>query len=796
MKAIIYSFCLVLLCGFKVTAQTPTKNKKLIGGDVINPTVKKDLGQLTLKPQLKGYVDLHTHLMSYLGFGRKAMHGVPDVGSIIPAGTRDCNPTARRATSVADALGNCNATHGGYGAFDNTCGDYLRAGIINYALDGDFKYKVSFDRNPHGDHEHAGYPEMKYWPHQSSILHQQMWWEWIKRAYDGGLRVMVTLTVNSELLAELINGDKPYDDKTVADVQIDETISFVNRHKDFMEIAYSPADVRRIVGSNKLAVIMGMEVDKIGNFGKPGIVTNATTVKAEIQRLYRKGIRYVFPIHLVDNSFGGTAVYEMLFNFANKHANGYHFKVKTSTDPTVKYRANITDGPIGFENGLILGAYGFLEGLGGLPAPCADGLNCLPGTIKCCGSYRSVLNMLRPSPELDIYKTIRGGHVNAIGLSALGDIAINEMMKLGMIIDIDHMSESAMTKVIETAEALPVKYPLVLGHNGIRGDNGNERNAPLRLVQRVAALGGMFGLGTASATPDEFARNYRAVWNAMGKKAVGIGTDVNGFEPLPKHLKATDNRTSQNFYTNFFAQTSIKTKSGIMGSTRKWDYITEGGVSHYGLMPEFLFDVKTSAGGADVVDNLMQSAEHFAEMWEKCVAASKGITNAPAGGTYTYTLANTATLCPSKHVGGDLDFGGNGPRVTGRAELKISPDGTSIQAVISFNAKETVSDWSEVSGTWTVTVGEPAPAGMKYTRINSPTISTFDRVLSGGGRNEAFEGCDGGEHIITPASGPIATLVVVGDTGGNDISTDDNCNCDTRIVRIEWKPLSVTLARR
>ncbi len=745
--------------------------------------------------ELNGYVDLHTHPMSYLGFGRKAMHGAPDIGCIVPAGTRDCNPTPFRARTVAEALGHCNSTHGGWGT-DNGCGDYIRAGIINYALDANFAFKSD---NPHGDHHHDGYPNFPYWPHHTSILHQQMWWEWIKRAYEGGLRVLVALTVSSELLAEILNGDPPYDDKSVADVQIDEMIAFVNRHKDFMEIAYSAADVRRIVGNNKLAVVLGMEVDRIGNFGKPGVTTNANTVKAEIRRLYSKGVRYVFPVHLIDNSFGGAAVYSMLFNFANKHANGYHFRITTSRDPNVQYRANITSGPLGFENGLILGLRGFLEGLGHIPAPCFNDLiKCSPppGKVLCCGSYERVMAIMNPSPEFDAYKYVSGGHVNSLGLTNLGDIAITEMMKLGMIIDIDHMSEAAQTAVIEKAERVPGGYPLVMGHNGLRGSNGNERNAPEYLVRRLARLGGMFGVGTANTTPDEFVRNYRAVWNAMGGKGVAIGTDVNGFEPLPRHLRAKDEATSRAFYAGFFRDSPIKTKSGISGSGRTWDYIKEGGVSHYGLMPEFLYDVKTSAGGADVVNNLMRSAEYFAQMWEKCENASKKISNAPAGGTYTYNIPPITNLCPFQKVAGDHEFGGNGPRVRGSVTLRISPDGTNLQAVISFNAKETGGDGSEVRGSWTVNIGEPAPAGMKYTRINSPTVSTFDTVLSGGGRNEVFEGCDGGEHKITPAEGPVSLMIVVGDTGGADISGDSDCNCDTRIVRIDLKPVSVTLSNR
>lgn len=787
----------ILLAAFyflqSVSAQDPQKNKVIL----TNPANKNILNvPVQLKAELTGFVDMHTHPMSHLGFGRKAMHGAPDVGAIVPAGTFNCNPAPFRATSIKEALGNCNSTHGGWG-LDNGCGDYLRAGIINYALDDGFIHKSD---NPHGDHHHDGYPAFNFWPHQSTILHQQMWWEWIKRAYDGGLRVMVALTVNSELLAELINGDGPYDDKTVADVQIDETIAMVNRHKDFMEIAYSAADLRRIVSSNKLAVVLGMEVDKIGNFGKSGVLTNEATVRAEIQRLYRKGIRYVFPIHLVDNSFGGTAVYSMLFNFANKHANGYHFRVTTSNDPQVRYSANLTDGPIGFENGLILGAHAFLMGLGQIPAPCFnDAIKCFPppGKVLCCGSFERVLNIIKPSPELDVYKLIRSGHVNSLGLTRLGDVAINEMMKLGMIIDVDHMSEKSMTTVIETAEKVPGGYPLVMGHNELRGSNSNtqnERNAPLALVRRIANLGGMVGLGTSKATPDEFVQHYRAMWAAMGNKSVGIGTDVNGFEPLPRHLKPTDQATSNSFYARFLKESGITTR--LKTGDKTWDYIKEKGVSHYGMMPEFFFDVKAYTGGADVINNLMKSAEHFSQMWLKCETASKSISGVPAGGTYTYNLEPVLNLCPYKLVAGDREFGGNGPRIQGNVTVKISPDGTSLQAVVNFVAKETGGDGSEVHGSWTVNIGEPAPAGMKYTRINGVIMSQFDRVLSGGGRNEVFEGCDGDEHTITPAAGPVSRILVVGDTGGGDISADANCHCDTRIVKIEFKPISVTIAPR
>jgi microsomal dipeptidase-like Zn-dependent dipeptidase len=572
--------------------------------------------------RLRGFVDLHTHPMSHLGFGGKALHGAPDVGTILPAGTRDCNQSPIRASSIDQALGHCNSTHGGWGV-DNSCGDHLRA-TINYLFDGDFVHKIPFDKNPHGDHQHAGSPDFEFWPHHSSIWHQQMWWEWMKRARDGGLRVMVALTVNSEPLAEVLNGDRPYDDKQVANVQIAETIRFVDNHRDFMEIARSAADVRRIAGKGLIAVVLGMEVDTLGNFGKPGVETNEAAVRNEIQRLHRLGIRYIFPVHVLDNSFGGAAVYEPFFNFANKRANGRLFAVTTSPDPNVTYNATLLEGifkggtgsgvPFGFENVSLIRLRQLLEANGQLPAPC---FGCFPpGRVICCGSYQSALRFLTPSPEWDLYKLIPTGHVNSRGLTQpLGEVAINEMMKLGMLIDVDHMSERTMTRVVEIAEGFPGGYPLIMGHNGLRGPGSSERSAPPALVRRIAALRGMFGVGTAKSTPSAFIDSYRAVWKEMGGRAVAIGTDVNGFERLPTHTHAATQAASDAFYARFLTQSGITTKQKTQNRT--WDYVRDGGVSHYGLMPEFLFDVKTSPNGEEVYQNLMTSAEHFARTWEK-----------------------------------------------------------------------------------------------------------------------------------------------------------------------------------
>ena len=558
------------------------------GGSVVQRWV---LEPAVSPSRLHGWADLHTHPMSHLAFGKKLMHGAPDIGSIVPAGTYNCNPTDFRAATMEQALGSCNATHGGWGAFDNPCGDYLRAAVLNYGFDPDF---VHISGNPHGDHHHAGAPAFAYWPHQTSVTHQQMWWEWIKRAHEGGLRVMVALAVNNELLAKVLNGDAPIDDKGSADLQLNELKSFVGRHSDFMEIARSPADLRRIVSANKLAVILGIEVDDIGNFNRGAPTADA--VRAEVRRLYQeKDVRYIFPIHLTNNKFGGSAVYDPLFNYANRFLTGRPFTIATSPDPTIT--GKLSPDPFWLKPVLDL--------VSTIPYPEAfDLFKCPAGVMGCWDRFVEIKKILTPDLATLAYATVPGGHINSLGLTPLGEVAIDEMMRLGMLIDVDHMSLPSMQRTVDLAERFaPGGYPLMIGHNGIRGSTGNEKFIGPEMTARIARLGGVFGLGTADTDPDSMIASHGRAWSATGHSAIALGTDVNGAEKLPR---ATPGLDSTQFYSGFSKSTT---------GTRTWDYTAEG-TAHYGLMVDFLRDVERRPGGAAVVGNLYGSAEAVARAWE------------------------------------------------------------------------------------------------------------------------------------------------------------------------------------
>jgi microsomal dipeptidase-like Zn-dependent dipeptidase len=512
--------------------------------------------------------------MAHLGFGGHLIVGGPDVGSLIPKIT--CDRQNQRAGSIADALPNSNPTHGGPGLFDNPCGDEIRKQIINQLqsqLGRDLPEKA------------VGWPTFEHYPAWDAVTHQVMYVDWLRRAVQyGELRVLVALAVNNKTLGDAVRGPGdplPVEDKQSADLQINEIKQFVERHRDFMEIAYTPADLRRIVGEGKLAVVLGVELDAIGNFYLTRPRPSADVVRREIDRLWDLGVRYIFPVHVIDNAFGGSAIYQELFTVSNYREAGRYFEAQCAAP------AQWVTRPWQPGLGLELWAAALVKlgtGLPSIPAP----PGCPPGV----------------------------GHVNPRGMTELGRVAMIHAMSKGMLIDVDHMSDRTLECALRLAEAVPGGYPLISGHTGVRSEGGRNVGENMRhpeQLRRIRDLGGIFGLGTEATTPEEFVSNYRIARTIMGTGRVAIGSDANGLVKLPRPPMRFYFR-----YDDWFPQPSTGRKT--------WDYHLDG-VAHYGMFADFLRAVQ--AVDPEVHSSLMSSAEMFAQTWEKAFRVRDAVSGAP-----------------------------------------------------------------------------------------------------------------------------------------------------------------------
>jgi microsomal dipeptidase-like Zn-dependent dipeptidase len=462
----------------QVAIYVPPRATSLGGDYVTGYTYSVRPNTAASRSPLWGIADLHTHPMAHLAFGKKAFFGEPD--GAMPWALRDCSEF-----------------HGPGGVgWGGTAGSLFIA-----FFEGGFGHYTN------------GYPNFDGWPRYTSRLHQQMYVDWLHRAYQGGLRLLVSHAVQNGLLAKEFAG-VGYDDATSIEEQIQAMKDFAFRHADWLEIAYTPADARRIIGQNKLAMVLGVEVDSLGTPSVDYGWAETPSLSVYLPHLYGLGVRHIFPVHLADNNLGGAAVYGTMFNILNWHLRGGYFAVKQASSD-IHYR-----------------------------------LNEQSSEEKTLAFYYSASGFYPPD-----YSVVPGGHENRRGLTNAGYSALRHMMSLGMIVDTDHMSNATFESALAVAEAL--HCPVVGGHMAMRelGFSSTETRDPHKWateygrsglqLQRMANLGGMIGVGLNQTrlrtftesngltndgpnTSKSFAQAYLYALQKANGAGVAIGTDFNG----------------------------------------------------------------------------------------------------------------------------------------------------------------------------------------------------------------------------------------------------------------------------
>ena len=411
-----------------------------------------------------GIADLHTHPMAHMGFGglrgNRTVWGTPGgaYGSYV-------NDPALIRRDIPE------------------CDDHHLAGRLAPWMINAFELHLpkglfSMVGSPGREHGHAGgtggAKDFTDYPGFMSGAHEQYHITQIRRAYEGGLRLMSALAVNNALLEFMMT--RPHDgpggvphiattsDFDVIKAHVCGMQQLVRLNGDWMAIATSPAHARQIIQSNRLAIILGVEIDRLGSLGLGS--------QNEIQALYDLGIRQITPIHATDNALGGAALFTDGYNTVNDWQNrpdwtkNFSYEASSSAEKNA-YLTNPAffslDKTMGCKAGSTRGEcvlFRFNEEqtraiIGNSAAVTLADTHAQPH------AWRDLLSP--PAYKKDPAVT---GHRNTRGLTPIGMRFMTEMMHHGMLIDVAHMSDVAVGQAI--TEAKNAGYPLMVSHVGFR----------------------------------------------------------------------------------------------------------------------------------------------------------------------------------------------------------------------------------------------------------------------------------------------------------------------------------------
>lgn len=258
-------------------------------------------------------------------------------------------------------------------------------------------------------------------------------------------------------------------------------------------------------------------------------------------------------------------------------------------------------------------------------------------------------SMIKAWFDRDIdYATGFDGVHNPIGLTAQGEALLREMIRLGMLIDISHMSLEAQRDVYAIVAAEYDYYPLFNSHTRMDAmltpvgrDMLREFVTTDETLNYVRATGGILGLRTGEEAMlgygqpgfgasvanncDGSTRSFAQFYQYADDRGVNLafGSDFNGFitQMVPRFgpdacINAPDAATREQ-------QIAAQGAPNMNVPPYLQEFRTRG-LAHIGLLPALIDDMDEL--GVDTT-NVRNSGEAFVQMWERVYDDSRGPVN-------------------------------------------------------------------------------------------------------------------------------------------------------------------------
>ncbi len=128
---------------------------------------------------------------------------------------------------------------------------------------------------------------------------------------------------------------------------------------------------------------------------------------------------------------------------------------------------------------------------------------------------------------------------NEKGVTPFGKTTIKEMNKLGMAIDVSHISEKGFWDVFDISEK-----PFIASHSNTKKLCGHPRNLSDEQIKAIIKSGGVIGINfyplflddSGKCTMEKILEHIEYILEMGGENNIGIGSDFDGIEYLPEGM--------------------------------------------------------------------------------------------------------------------------------------------------------------------------------------------------------------------------------------------------------------------
>ncbi|SHF71188.1 Zn-dependent dipeptidase, dipeptidase homolog [Arenibacter palladensis] len=162
-----------------------------------------------------------------------------------------------------------------------------------------------------------------------------------------------------------------------------------------------------------------------------------------------------------------------------------------------------------------------------------EGAHCLEGNLDNLQNlYYEGVRMMAPTHFFDNELGGSAHGISGAGLTDFGREVIHEMNRLGVIIDLAHVSPKMIDEILDLTTR-----PVLVSHTGVKGTKDSPRNISDHHINRIAASGGLIGIGFfRGAIKGEIKHIVEAmkyVRDLVGIEHVALGSDFDGAATTP-----------------------------------------------------------------------------------------------------------------------------------------------------------------------------------------------------------------------------------------------------------------------